>query len=100
VLAVLTFVILPDSRNVAILTRWPGMVAEVAALVVLAWWLARRGRRRAQDGVAGGQPGAAGGEPGVAGSQPGAAGGQPGAGAGTNSAPISSAGSGGTRWKP
>jgi hypothetical protein len=100
VLAVLTFVILPDSRNVAIFTRWPGMVAEVAALVVLAWWLARRGRRRAQDGVAGGQPGAAGGEPGVAGSQPGAAGGQPGAGAGTNSAPISSAGSGGTRWKP
>ncbi|NJC70446.1 polyprenol phosphomannose-dependent alpha 1,6 mannosyltransferase MptB [Planosporangium thailandense] len=44
--AVLSVVVVPDSHNLAILTRWPGAVVEVAALVALAVWAARRRRAR------------------------------------------------------
>jgi alpha-1,6-mannosyltransferase len=49
VVAVLSFVVLPDSLNLAIVTRWPGAVAEVIAIVTLAVWLIRR--RRGAAGV-------------------------------------------------
>jgi alpha-1,6-mannosyltransferase len=47
--AVLSFVVLPDSVNLAIATRWPGAVAEVVAVVALAVWMIRR--KRAEAGV-------------------------------------------------
>jgi hypothetical protein len=45
----LVFVVLPDSVNLARLTRWPGAVLELAALVAVAgWWLRRWWLRRCQ----------------------------------------------------
>jgi hypothetical protein len=49
VVAVLSFIVLPSSLNLAIVTRWPGAVAEVVALVALAVWMVRR--RRTAAGV-------------------------------------------------
>ncbi|MGC9665778.1 polyprenol phosphomannose-dependent alpha 1,6 mannosyltransferase MptB [Planosporangium sp. 12N6] len=51
VLAVLSFVVGSSSLNLAIVTRWPGAVVEVAALVVLAVMLVRRRGRGAADGA-------------------------------------------------
>jgi alpha-1,6-mannosyltransferase len=48
-MAVLGLVVLPDSRNLAIVTRWPGVFVEVLALVALAVWAVRR-RRAALPG--------------------------------------------------
>jgi hypothetical protein len=42
--AVLGFVVLPNSLNLAIVTRWPGAVVEVVALVALAVQAVRRRR--------------------------------------------------------
>jgi hypothetical protein len=51
--AVLSFIVLPDSLNLAIVTRWPGAVAEVIALVAFAVWLIRH--RRDSAGVSASQ---------------------------------------------
>jgi alpha-1,6-mannosyltransferase len=45
--AVLSFIVLPDSLNLAIVTRWPGAVVEVIALVALTVWATLRRRRAA-----------------------------------------------------
>jgi alpha-1,6-mannosyltransferase len=48
----MAFVILPDSRNLAIMTRWPGVVVETAAIAVGLFLLIRRtgGMRRPKPG--------------------------------------------------
>ncbi|HEV7898068.1 MAG TPA: polyprenol phosphomannose-dependent alpha 1,6 mannosyltransferase MptB [Planosporangium sp.] len=47
--AVLSFVVLSSSLNLAIVTRWPGVVVEVIGLVALAVWTIRRRRELAGD---------------------------------------------------
>ncbi|NJC65298.1 polyprenol phosphomannose-dependent alpha 1,6 mannosyltransferase MptB [Planosporangium flavigriseum] len=44
VVGVLSFVVLPNSLNLAIVTRWPGVIAEVVALLALAVWAISRSR--------------------------------------------------------
>jgi hypothetical protein len=47
----LTFVVLPDSGNLAIMTRWPGVVVEAVAIAVLAVYAVRRGRQGGRGAI-------------------------------------------------